>query len=465
MKRIAVPFRTVSTALVTVCLASSAFAQTKNIPVISTSYDDPAERRGIYVEELAAFIDEYIPLESKKLLIFTNCYSGYFATHPLFDRPDFATMSSQVPGETAATSGFHLEASLALKPQNGRTAQHVYDAGYSGRWRAPGETAEKPMRGQDSNGKNQMALSEFSLEKVTPTGDVRSRHILFYIGREIFGKWRDPVTGEAEKDLQGNFVNISEAIDRDRIKEAFKGEDNTTVRTVGCRPGDPGWDHPGRKRDLEIAFQKVKEEFDKSADKSKEQFIMWVGDHGEFFRTKGVSFSIPSMSEGRTSLDAMNASMEFESFVRGDTTNQVAFGFSEPLDGLNLPIMRDGGGEYIPFYAPGDFMMEVVHPGGGDPLVLTEFEERYEDDGDDIIGNQPGEGVEFRFPMDEGVFLERFCGGASLDINIVNLSPYAVVVDEVFQTTGEIAMGPYGEVVFACGFETGDPAVWSSSVQ
>ncbi|MCK4998168.1 MAG: hypothetical protein KAS23_01490, partial [Anaerohalosphaera sp.] len=92
-------------------------------------------------------------------------------------------------------------------------------------------------------------------------GPVKSRHIIVYAGKPDKKKGRD------NDQLK-------------QIKKNFAGEKNTTVHGVGGDGNSP-WSYPGTKAGLEKALKKVKEDMNKKGvDPKKEQFILFVTDHG-----------------------------------------------------------------------------------------------------------------------------------------------------------------------------------------
>lgn len=386
-----------------------------------------------------------IPKEVKRLLIFSQCYGGEFAKSPLFQFSHTATMSASGPDETSIYGGFHLGVSGGAKPEEGRTAQTIYDDGMANAYLDGSgfETTEMKGGGLD--------LKEFHLDPVTETGKVRSRHIIIYCGKPGIGKKKDRKTG---KDLG---EEVSDKDDRDRIKKNFRNEPHTTIYTVGGPPasssspnetkGTDGWDYRGDFHGLAQAFRRVKEDLDKdkAAERplDKEQFILYVGDHGEYKRSKN-SVTIPPVSSRTTAFTTIDASARFRNALEVDMENQPAFEFVLPYDDLNVKVQRDAGGNYIPFYAQGDFFMEIIPPPGkGSPDYLSTFFERYCDDGDDILGNQPGEGVLLRFAIDETIFLDKYLNGAPVDIVITNNTSSAVYVGVISQSTGTVSRGPH----------------------
>jgi hypothetical protein len=328
----------------------------------------------------------------------------------------------------------------------GRTAKNVFDE------------AMKRFAYQDGSGFETtemtgglLPLANFPLEPVTDDGDVQSRHIIVYCGSPDVKKRRDRKTGELKKGT------VSDKKDRDEIKENFAGQKRTTIYTVGGPPvsssspnetkGQDGWDYSGDFHGLAQAFRKVKEDFDRAKKEGrsmdKEQFILFVGDHGEYKRIKRTC-SIPPGSNCSTPFNSIQLSPKLRNALEVDVENRPVFEFFMPYDDMNVRVKRDAAGFYIPFFTQGDFLMEIAPAqGSGTSEFLNTFFERYCDDGDDILGNKPGEGVLLRFPMDEATFLNRFSKGAPVDVIITNNTSSSVYVGVIAQATGAVSRGPH----------------------
>ena len=421
----------------------SSFAQTSRTGLVR--YDLNRERF-ISDQQLSQLIESAVPDESQRLLIFGQCFGGEFASSALFNHPNTATMSASLPDEPAQYGGYHEGAAKGLKPEAGRTGQSVHNDGEATRFNAGELYTEHPTTGGG------LPLSQFSLEPATADGNVRSRHIVVYAGSPGSRLRRNRDTADPELDANGEKQQVYDSADRDAIKKAFEGQPNTTVHSVGGPPSDSdpnagtdGWDFPGDFNGLARSMYLVSQEMQKAADKSKEQFILFVGDHGEYRIGCDAPVTVPPGSRSILSdFKVMSASPALENAMVGDLDNKPSFDFFVPFDDFNVSVMRDSEGNYIPFHSYGDFILEVIPAAGsGTPIILRTFFEQYRDSGDDILGNQSGEGLQFRFEMGEATFLRNFAHGAPVAIALTNNNPFPVRVGEIAQSTGVIPRGPH----------------------
>ena len=389
----------------------------------------------ISAKSLKTFINYYIPRESKKFYLFAQCFSGGFgAVGPFNDDPNVAVAAASGPNQEAIYDGYHEEAIQTLKPEPGRTAQDVHEAGMQGRLPDQGSK-------EDSNTGGGMPLSMFSLEPTTADGAVRSRHVIFYAGKPENHTRFNVETNEPLLDANGQKQKVGDVQDREQVRANFAGQLNTTVYTVGDEPGAVGWDFPADIRGLEQALQRVQQDIQATGNPAQtEQFIFVASDHGLLL---SLNPELPA-----TCAPASQCAL---GTVPGLTTEQVAgvrfdpmaapgFELFMPADGQNLPIVRNADGSHVPFYGPGSAVLEVT-PAGGTPLVLDAFVERLGGFGDDILGNQPGDGVSFFFPVDRLVFL-RDLTNTPLTLRLTNNAPLPMTFGEIAETTGPIANRP-----------------------
>ncbi len=402
--------------------------------------------RPITPNMLANYLDAWIPTATPKLLIFAECYGGGFTQDPRFtDALNTATVSASLADQPALYTGYHDDAARALRPEAGRTAATMHQAGVDG-LRNDASAREDPTVGAG------MPLAEFSLAPVSEAGAVQSRHVIVYAGRPDSGIFYEPDTTEPLRDENGHALKASDAQDRDAIRENFSAEPRTTVRGVGGDPnpnnpamGTKDWDYPGDHQGLLRALREAHFAITAAPDPSKEQFILFVTDHGVRVARQPTRVVAPpgtgtALTRNLRSLGAASVRLA----MLFDPSNQPGFEVVMPADGQNVPLRRDGVGAYIPYYAPGQFRLEVV-PAGGAPVVLETFSEQYTEFADDVIGNQPGESISFFFPADETTFTTKLLD-TTLSVTLFNDSPMPVLVGEVTQTTGAIRMGPYRPV-------------------
>ena len=427
---------------------------------------DGNKARFISDRQLQQLIDAAVPAASKRLLIFAQCFGGEFAGSSLFNTANTATTSASAADEEAHYGGYHEDAADGLKPETGRTGQTVHDEGVAGRFNAGVGYTENPKTGGG------LALSGFSLEPITPTSTVKSRHILIYIGKPDRKVRRDPATGDKVPDAQGKDQFVEDVADRDSIASNFSGQPNTTVHSVGGAPdpsnptvGTNGWDRPGSFDGLAAALLDIKKEFDKAADPSKEQFILFVGDHGDYRTARSTNTNVPSTSRsvvaGDFAVPALTESAQIG--LLGDFRNTPAVEFFVDFTGFFSPIEYDINGDYIPLHMPGDFAIDVTPIGGGTTVLLTDFFEEFRDDGSDELGDAPGEGLQFRFAVDEATWMSW--AGQTVEIGVTNNNAFDVEVATVTFSSGPLSRGPHlPDPIFTDGFESGDTTAWSTAV-
>jgi hypothetical protein len=427
---------------------------------------DANNARAISDRQLQQLIDKTVPASSKRLLIFAQCYGGEFAGSSLFNTANTATMSASAANEEAHYGGYHEKAAKGVKPEAGRTGQTVHDEGVAGRFNAGAGFTENPQTGGG------LPLSSFSLEPITPTSTVKSRHILIYIGKPDRKVRRDPATGNKVPDAQGKDQFVEDVADRDSIISNFSGQPNTTVHSVGGAPhasnpllGTNGWDRPGSFDGLAAALLDIKKEFDKAADKSKEQFILFVGDHGDYRIGRSTNANVPATSRSVVAGDFVVPPLteSAEIGLLGDHQNTPAVEFFVDFTDFFSPVEFDSNGDYIPLHMPGDFAVDVTPVGGGTPVVLTDFFEEFRDDGSNELGDAPGEGLQFRFAVDEAIWMSW--AGQTVEVAVTNNNLFDVEVATVTFASGPLSRGPHlPDPIFADGFESGDTELWSSSV-
>lgn len=389
--------------------------------------------------DLAKMIDASVPQSTQRLLIFAQCYGGEFAASPYFNKPNTATASATRTGEQAQYSGYHDDAARALRPEPGRTGETVHLEGIAGIFQGAAFNTfpEHPTTGGG------LPLASFSLEPVTATGAVRSRHIIIYAGKPDSQPRRDPETGDSLPDGQGGKRRTTDVQDRNNIRINFADEPNTTVWAVGGTPdaddptlGTDGWDFSGTPEGLAAALERVRQAIANSPDPSKEQFALFVSDHGDF-RVGGLT-RVPLNPNSRSVVNPAFPAMDS---ARTIGATDPAFTFYVSFEGQALPIQRDAQGNYMPFFGASDFTMDVT-PNGGQALLFDVYTEHYLELGDDILGNQPGEGLLFRFPVAPDVFSSMLVD-TTLSVGITSKIPAAIIVNELAQETGPVARGPY----------------------
>ncbi|MCC7204201.1 MAG: PEP-CTERM sorting domain-containing protein [Phycisphaeraceae bacterium] len=355
--------------------------------------------------DLAKWIDDYIPGGSQRLIVMTQCYGGDTAK-AFAGKANTAVASATSAGEKATYGGYDKSAADALKPGAGTTASDVHTAGTGGK--AAGETPS-------TNGG--LGLGDFKLD---PTDANSSRHVLIYAGKPDGGG------------------GTSDTAQRDKIKSNFAGQTNTTVTSAGGAGGG-GWDQEGSAAGLKKALKEIGDAINASPDPSKEQFILFITDHGD---THQVDVPlVPVVTPGGTALV-----QNFQTFQTTATFGAADFtedpnnvpGFSVFLDlyamGLERPIV-DGS-----LFAPGDWEL-VLTPNGGSPTLLNSFFDVFTElsiDDSGIVGDEEGEGVQLFFPMSEPLMISSFFD-VFTEIQIVNHTSEDWTIGYVSQDSGDMA--------------------------
>jgi hypothetical protein len=357
--------------------------------------------KAITATDLAKWIDQAIPADTKRLLVMTQCFGGDTAK-AFAGKANTCVVSATSEGEKAIYEKYDDDAAKALEPGAGRTAKDVHDAGSADAGATP-----------STNGG--IAPADFPLDDTSNTGDIQSRHVLVYAG---------------QPDGTGKRDNWQ----RDEIKGNFAGKTNTSVRSVGG-DGTGGWDKPGSAKGLKEALKEIGREIRDSPDPSKEQFIMFVTDHGDLHKLQGTPGQTAGCCGGTFELP-------LEGFSHDDLDPQGLFESPDNVPGFSVFVPFDDGVLWDPqfepwFFGPRQFMLDV----NGVPLV-DYVEEPYEFD-NGLVGDQQGEGVNLFFPVDEPLFVDQFFD-VDYHIVFVNFTPEDVPVGMVSADSGYIAKGDAG---------------------
>ncbi|MDD2455527.1 MAG: hypothetical protein PHE10_04260, partial [Kiritimatiellae bacterium] len=370
-------------------------AEIKRATICTTYGDD------IYDYQLDQMIDSVVPPSAKRLIVLTQCYGGDCLDN--FKGTNTAVVSATSPGQKAVYGGYDDDAANACKPGAGKTGQNVHDAGAAGK-----HSQETPVTG------GKLAPGAVSLEPVTADGAVRSRHVIVYAGMP---------------DKKGR-----DNAQRDKIKANFKGQLNTTVKTVGGEGPKDGWDKHGWKRGLQEAINEAAAAIEAVPDPSKEQFLLFVTDHGDMHEIKHVTTPTPPSN---------SVIVQANAFVAADFAER-AFerpGFSITVD--IAPFTHEVGETpdgYIPFFPTNAWRILLTPPPPAAPLLLTNFVERFIEFEDGIIGNAPDEGVRLFFSVDPTLFVDSFFD-VMYDVEIFNDTPETYRVMDFSQDTGPVAKG------------------------
>lgn len=369
---------------------------------------------GINSYRLEELIDLVMPANAQRLMVFTQCYAGNMAG-VFSTKGNTSVITATDRDKKAGYGGYDKATADNLKPEVGRTAKTVHDAGVTNKL---AEETPKTYGG--------VAPQNFSLAPVVDNAQspIRSRHILIYAGKP-----------------DGNDTTTDVTL-RDKVKQNFKDEPKTQVISVGGKGGG-GWDQPGTYRGLINALKAIRDAVKASPDPSKEQFIMYVGDHGgkSLIQTIGA-LPVPGNSTTVAMADGFDSSNGFTSSAITSDANAKP-GFTFLVDYTQNGLTPVPGDTAQPIFHPGDWQLEVgphgFTPGTG--TLLTDFTSQMVDlsliDGADLIGDQPGEGEQIFFPMDKYAFGSFF--DMSYDMRFTNMTGQSYTLTEWGESSGPLA--------------------------
>jgi hypothetical protein len=367
-------------------------------------------------DNLAIFLNDLLDPEVPRLIVLTECFGGN-TVGSFANRGNTSVISATSRGELATYGKYDLDAANALKPGAGTTAKTVHDAGIASK-----DATETPTTGGG------IKPQDYPLEKVTNTSAVKSRHVLVYAG----------------KPDGGNIVG--DVVQRDKIKANFAGEPNTTVRSVGG-PGGGGWDYAGSATGLRQALKDIESDIQKSGNPpSSEQFILFVTDHGDTEKCENPRKRFPAKSSSSlvddfssftsTELDPMDLNLA------NDPNNQPAFSIFIPFTSSDEVTYPSSGN----FFNPGDWTLSLHHLGlnGQDFTLSNSFDQAFELDGDNILGNADGstpEGIDvffsLPFPINTPDFNSSFFD-MNYEVSLANNTFTDYTVDSFCQDSGAI---------------------------
>jgi hypothetical protein len=408
-------------------------------------------------------IDRYIPRQTPKLLVFAQCYGGNMAMYPLFQNmPNTTVLSATSPNQEAHYGGYHDDAARALKPETGRTAENIHEEGSVGKStiipKDPNDTSPDPIDPtQDKATFHKYAElpritgtvppNQFLLDPVTNTGPVHSRHVVIFAGSPdsrmelILRQGTTTIPASI-----GNLERFSDNGDRDQIRANFLGNPNTTVTAVGGPPDAEGWDYSGDLEGLHKAIQEAGEAIEASADPSKEQFILYVTDHGEPGSQMFPSPRIPPESARVRAAGAITVgpgtratvATNLQPYAIQDTIIDSMLRAADNQPGLRLRIAASGLNS--PQVKAGDFSLELKNDAGLS-LILEDFATGGVDlDGDGILGSQPEEALLAFFPLAETDLINKLIP-QPFSIDLINNSSQSLQLNEILLLTGAISMG------------------------
>ncbi|HMP89519.1 MAG TPA: hypothetical protein PJ991_04925 [Kiritimatiellia bacterium] len=356
---------------------------------------------------LVQWINQYIPTNSKKLVVNTQCYGGDMA-RAFGDDPNTAVISGTSPGQLGIYGGYDDGASRGLRPGAGRTAQDVHTAGIGTR-----NQRETPTVGGG------LSPTNFPMEPVSTGGVVRSRHVIFYAGQPDDRPGRD--------------------VDQDaRIAGNFAGEPNTTYEAVaGTTAG--GWDQNGNAAGLRRAIQNAGAAITNSPTPDQEQFILYITDHGDLHVTAVVTTNIPPFGPPVTFSN-------FPAFTTNTLRPEGILRDAHAIPGFSVFVPFPEGGDvlhivnepYTPFFPSGWQMIVTPEIPAALPIILNEFFELPFELDNNVVGDFPDEGIVLFFPVDKHFFVDSFFD-VFLTIDIIQTTGQPWPVEWISQDSGSIA--------------------------
>lgn len=423
---------------------------------------------GVYVgaSTLRHMLDYYIPAESKKLLVLTECFAGSIALSRHFvDAPNTVVVSATSPNQTGKFGGFHDDAARGLKPETDRTAADLFEGASVGK-----TTGALTVDGVDVSKEDLfkssewplvsggLAAEDFLLGPVLTTPSLSSRHVVVFMGSPDRRLPRVSLHGSTTiGDPSGQRLEVTDNLDRARIELNFKGEANTTVHTAGGAPsesdptrGQDDWDHPGTLDGLEQAIREAGEAIRNSPNPAREQFILFVGDHGE----EGQLAPLPEVPPvvPAVTLEPVKLTVSWSLSPKADLFYYHLGLDSSNAPGLGLTLVPETASNNVPRLQqaparwrppePGSLTLELLRP-DRPPMVLNAFVSGTVDlDDDGVIGSVPGEGVQLFFPVPEDVVVQDLAG-STLEVRAVHRGTHAFRVTRLSLSSGAVAKTSY----------------------
>ncbi len=383
-------------------VAAQAQGQGQQQATLATSAGD-----SINENQLDQWIDSFVPPQANRLLTLTQCFGGNMLGR-FAGKSNTTVISATSPGQEAHYGGYDDDAAGATKPAAGTTAQDVHNAGTAGK-----HASETPSVGGG------LPPNQFPMGPVRTTPEIESRHVVVYAGI--------PDSSEGRDNDQ-----------RDTVKSNFAGDQNTTVTTVGGKGVADGYDKPGSAAGLKAAIKEAGDAIRNSPHPEREQFLLFVTDHGDLHNVAPVMTPVPPQQPAPIV-------QNFPSFIRPDFEDPEALqepGFSVFIDFFEGGLLHPADEEvYEPFFVPGALEMRLMGPFG--EILLPEFEELYAESEDGLIGNAPGEGVRIQFdpgPLGVDSFFDVF-----YDVELFNRSEVPLLVTEFSQDSGPVAKRAAGD--------------------
>jgi hypothetical protein len=391
-------------------------------------------------DQLRDWINEFITAANQRLVVMTQCFGGNSATS-FAGQGNTSVISATSPGQESTYGGYDDDAAGALAPGAGNTGATVHAAGTAGK-----DASETPSTGGG------LAPGGFSLAPVpaapVPADPIHSRHVLVYAGQPDGGG------------------GTSDVAQRDAIAANFAGQPNTTVTSAGGAGGG-GWSQPGSAAGLRNALKSIGTAINASANPAKEQFILFVTDHGDLHNKESKSVVSP-----QNTTIPLTPSSPFQSFgsiqldpdtLANDPNNQPGFSVFLPFHDGTSSLRTAPYDPFTPFFPPNCWQMGLDNPAptGTDWNIPSFFDVFVELDDSGVVGDFPGEGVRVMFklpPPDNSMFFVDSFFDVFYDVsltNFTNFTPRAgnYLVTELSQDSGTIAKlpEPAGALALAAG--------------
>ena len=351
----------------------------------------------IHGRDLKRLIEDNIPEYHSMLFVLTQCFAGDLM-NDLDGFENTHITSATAPGQTATYGGYHDDAAGSLVAGEGRTSAAVHTAGDGGK-RSP----ETPTQSGDP-------------VSLAPTGSgggaPASRHVLVYNGSP----------GGPEEYHDDN--------DRDQIEENFADDADTTVTTVGGAGTDDGYDYPATAEGLRQAMEAIGAQMNPN-----EQFIMFVGDHGDLHRVQESTGE-----SSRFSVDpGFVVNLDFE--ISEETIAGLLENESND-DSCGVTLYFDYW-DYFPGIFPDNTLRVMIDE---TTLVYHDYTEYVLDINDDGLATEDGEGYLVNFVIPEGELfpwtvesIPAVGGIVEYSVTVTNLSPVTANVSAATVDSGSVS--------------------------
>jgi hypothetical protein len=283
-----------------------------------------------------------------------------------------------------------------------------------------------------------LAPESFSLEPITATSQVQSRHVIVFMGEPgVATNWVEFHGGISVPTQWGAKTLFYDNADRDVIVQNFTGQPNTTVDTAGgtraptdSNRGVDGWEYPGTSRALSRAIAAAGTAIRNSENPAREQFILFVGDHG------GTGFDAAPFRTNVNSREKIflperlkivgGEDVLYRQLSRDPNTTPLVKLNVEPAAGGNRRAAAIGFG-LQELQTTGPYRLRLIHPESGLTVELDAWTRVELDwDEDSRIDTSSREFVGLAFPISETLLFQFL--GKELLVEMENASGEDLVV-------------------------------------